>query len=233
MPNAGRSVRSPAFGMMQTQHLGFHRARDHRRRSTEAPAAPGSQSREPRQPHLTKIAVPGLAMSLMATLPGQCARDIGCRGCIGGLCRGHIDRDRHREHRPRRCTSLMRQFLLAPLVPGLLSGGVALGPTAGALVARTGTPTRLAPALHRALSATINVAPVAPAAQAHRYAAAPAAIQPVALCPHLHRTPPQDWTAPCIAGINTVAGDRPHRHRTAEGPGVVRRFPGLRCFGVA
>jgi hypothetical protein len=120
------------------------------------------------------------------------------------LDRGPIDRDRHREHRPRRCTSLMRHLLRAPLAPGLLSGGVALGPTAGALVARTGTPARLAPALHRALPGTINVAAVAPAAQAHRYAAAPAAIQPVALLPLLHRTSPQDWTAPCFTGLNAM-----------------------------
>ena len=127
----------------------------------------------------------------------------------------------------------MRHLLRAPLAPGLLSGGVALGPTAGALVARTGTPARLAPALHRALPGTINVAAVTPPAQAHRYAAAPAAIQPVALFPHLHRTPPQDWTAPCFAGINTVRKVAPTGISPLEAREFVRGFPGLRCFGVA
>ena len=39
---------------------------------------------------------------------------------------------------------------------------------------------------------------------AHRHAAAPAAIQPVALLPLLHRTPPQHWTAPGFAELNDV-----------------------------
>jgi hypothetical protein len=66
---------------------------------------------------------------------------------------------------------------------------------------------------------------IAAVADAHRHAAAPAAIQPVALLPLLHRTPPQDWTAPYITGLNALRS-LPHRHRTAGGPGVCKRVPG-------
>ncbi len=50
----------------------------------------------------------------------------------------------------------------------------------------------------------------------------------VALFPHLHRTPPQDWTAPCFAGINTVRRVAP----TGISPLEAREFltQGSRAF---
>jgi hypothetical protein len=38
----------PVFGVVQTQHLGFHRATDHPCRSTEAPTPSWTQTRERR-----------------------------------------------------------------------------------------------------------------------------------------------------------------------------------------
>jgi len=140
---------------------------------------------------------------------------------------GHIDRDRHPEHRSHRRTSLLRHFRLFPIAPGLLPSGVSPGSTTGALIPSTGTPVRGAPRLGRALPGAVNIAPIAPPADAHQHAAAPAAIQPVALLPLLHPTPPQHWTAPGCTGLNDVAEDRPHRHRTAGGPGVLN---GSRAF---
>lgn len=120
------------------------------------------------------------------------------------LDRGHIDRDRHREHRSHRCTSLLRHFLTFPITPGLLPSGVPPGSPTRTLIPGAGTPVR-GPAGHGCtLAATINVAVIAPTAQAHQHTAAPTAIQPVALLPLLHRTPPQHWTAPGCAGLNDV-----------------------------
>jgi hypothetical protein len=126
----------------------------------------------------------------------------------------------------------MRHFWLVTLAPSLLSSGVAPGPAARVLVPRTGTTARLAPALHRTLPGTINIAAIAPAADADRYPAAPAAIQPVALFPHLDAKPPQDWTAPCIAGINTVRKIAPTGITPLEAREFLTGFPGLHCFGV-
>lgn len=81
----------------------------------------------------------------------------------------------------------MRHFIELTLAPLLLPSGMAPRSTARALVAGTGTPARL-PAGHRGtLSGTKNIAAIAAPADAHRHAAAPAAIQPVALLPLLHR----------------------------------------------
>ena len=120
------------------------------------------------------------------------------------LDRGHSDRDRYGEHRSRRRTSLLRHFLLFSIAPGLLPSSVSPGATACALIARAGSPVRGAPRLGRALPGTVNIAAIAPTADAHQHAAAPAAIQPVALLPLLHPTPPQHWTAPGCAGLNDV-----------------------------
>jgi hypothetical protein len=59
-----------------------------------------------------------------------------------GLERGHIDRDRHREHRSHRRTSLLRHFPTFPIAPGLLPSGVAPGSTAGTLIPGAGAAVR-------------------------------------------------------------------------------------------
>ena len=140
---------------------------------------------------------------------------------------GHIDRDRHPEHRSHRRTSLLRHFLAFPIAPLLLPGGVAPCPAARPLIPGAGASVRGPAGDCRALAGAINIAVIAPIADAHQHAAAPAAIQPVGLLPLLHPTPPQHWTAPGCAGLNDVAEDRPHRHRTAGGPGVLN---GSRAF---
>ena len=117
---------------------------------------------------------------------------------------GHIDRDRHREHRSHRCTSLLRHFLAFTLAPLLLPSGVPLCPTARELIPGAGAPVRSPAGGCRAFARTKNIAVITRSADAHRYAAAPTAIQPVAFLPLLHRTPPQHWTAPGCAGLNDV-----------------------------
>jgi hypothetical protein len=126
----------------------------------------------------------------------------------------------------------MRHFIDLPVAPRLLPSCVAPGSTACALIARTGTPTRLAPALDCALPGTINITAVAAATDADRYPAAPAAVQPVALFPHLDAKPPQDWTAPCFTGINTVRKIAPTGIAPLEAREFLTGFPGLHCFGV-
>jgi len=127
----------------------------------------------------------------------------------------------------------MRHFIDLALAPRLLSSGVPPRSTACALVSGTGTLVRRAPGHRGTLSGAINIAAIAAAADAHRHAAAPAAIQPVALFPHLHRTPPQDWTAPCFAGINAVRKIAPTGISPLEAREFFKGFPGLHCFGVA
>jgi hypothetical protein len=120
------------------------------------------------------------------------------------LNRGHIDRDRHREHRSHRCTSPLRHFLTFPIAPGLLASRVPARSATGALIPGAGTLVRGAARLDCTLAGAINVAAIAPTADAHQHVAAPAAKQPVALFRLLHRTPPQHWTAPGCAGLNDV-----------------------------
>ena len=158
---------------------------------------------------------------------------IRSRRCIGDLERGRIDRDRHREHRHRRCTSLLRHLLALTLAPRPLPSGVLPGSTACALVAGAGTSARRAPRQCGTLPGTKNIAAIASAADAHRHAAAPAAIQPVALFPLLQRTPPQDWTAPCFTGLNAVRKIAPTGIAPLEARGFLTGFPGLHCLGVA
>jgi hypothetical protein len=55
---------------------------------------------------------------------------------------GHIDRDRHREHRPHRCTSLLRHFLKFQLAPLMLSSGVPLCSATRQLIPHAGSPVR-------------------------------------------------------------------------------------------
>jgi len=182
---------------------------------------------------MTKIAPAGNALRVAHCLGRTSEGFIRWGRCIVELDRGHIDRDRHREHRSLRCTSLMRHFIELTLAPLLLPSGMAPRSTTRALVPGTGTPARL-PAGHRGtFTGTINIAAIAAAADADRYCAAPAAVQPVALFPHLHRTPPQDWTAPCFAGINTVRKIAPTGIAPLEAREFLKGFPGLRCFGVA
>ena len=127
----------------------------------------------------------------------------------------------------------MRHFVILTLAPHLLPSGMAPGSPACALVAGTGTPARL-PAGHRGTpAATINIAAIASAADADRLAAAPAAIQPVALHSLLHRTPPQDWTAPCFARINAVRKIAPTGIAPLEAREFLTGFPGLRCLDLA
>jgi hypothetical protein len=127
----------------------------------------------------------------------------------------------------------MRHFIELTLAPCLLPSRVPPRSPTRALVARTGTTARL-PAGHRGtLPGTKNIAAIASAADAHRHAAAPAAIQPVALLPLLQRTPPQDWTAPCFAGINTVRKIAPTGIAPLEAREFLIGFPGLLCLGVA
>jgi hypothetical protein len=182
---------------------------------------------------MAKIAPPGHSLMVMLCFARRVEESIRGQRCIGELERGHIDRDRHREHQHRRCTSQMRHFIELTLAPRLLPSGMPPGSTAGALVPGAGTSVRRAPGHRGALADTINIAAIAAAADADRHAAAPAAIQPVALFPHLHRTPPQDWTAPCFAGINTVRKVAPTGISPLEAREFLTGFPGLRCFGVA
>jgi hypothetical protein len=127
----------------------------------------------------------------------------------------------------------MRHFIELTFAPPLLPSGMAPSASTRALVARTGTTTRVPAGYRSTLAGTKNIAVIAPAADAHRHAAAPAAIQPVALPPLLHRTPPLDWTAPCFAGLNAVRKIAPTGMAPLEAREFVRGFPGLRCFGVA
>lgn len=150
-----------------------------------------------------------------------------------GLDCGHIDRDRHREHRSGRCTSLLRHFLDFPVAPLLLSSGVAPSSPARELIPSAGTPVRGTAGHGCTLAGAINIAVIARIADAYQHAAAPAAIQPVALFPLLHRTPPQDWTAPCFAGINAVRKIAPTGISPLEAREFLTGFPGLHCFGVA
>jgi hypothetical protein len=153
---------------------------------------------------MTKSASSNWALSIVVTPGRRSVRLFGGATCIGYLDRGHIDRDRHREHRSPRCTSLLRHFIALTLPPGVLSGGMPPGSTRGALIAGAGAPVGGAARHGRALAGTKNIAVIARPADAHRHAAAPAAIQPVALFPLLHRTPPQHWTAPGCTGLNVV-----------------------------
>jgi hypothetical protein len=88
-----------AFGVMQTQHLGFHRATDHRSPSAEAPGPPRAQSRQQGQRRATKIAPSGIALTVAPCLSWCCEGYILCRCCIVELDHGRYDRDRHREQR--------------------------------------------------------------------------------------------------------------------------------------
>ena len=153
---------------------------------------------------MTKIAPSGNMLRVALCVGRSFKGFIRSRRCIGDLERGRIDRDRHREHQSHRCTSLLRHFVQFPLAPRLLPSGMPPGSTAGALVPGAGTSVRRAPGHRGALADTINIAAIAAAADADQHAAAPAAIQPVALFPLLHRTPPQHWTAPGCAGLNDV-----------------------------
>src|SRR5258705_11224963 len=152
---------------------------------------------------MTKIAPPNLALATMVTPRQRDGVLFWGAGCIGGLDGGHIGRDRHREQRSRRCTSLLRHFLKFPSAPGLLPSRVPAGSTAGALIPGTGTPVRGAAGHGRAPAGAVNIAAIARAADAHQHAAAPAAIQPVALLPLLHPTPPPHWATPGLAGRKT------------------------------
>src|SRR5215203_4157812 len=153
---------------------------------------------------MTKSASSNWALTLVVTPGRRSVRLFGGATCIGYLDRGHIDRDRHREHRFHRCTSLLRHFLALTLPPCVLSSGMAPRSTRGALIAGASAPVGGAARHGRALGGTKNIAVIARPADAHRHVAAPTAIQPVALLPLLHRTPPQHWTAPGCTGLNAV-----------------------------
>jgi hypothetical protein len=153
---------------------------------------------------MAKIAPAGRLYTTVLGLAGcleGCIRDARC---IGELDHGHIDRDRHREHRSRRRTSLMRHFIELTLPPLSLPGRMPVRPATRALVAGAGAAVRGAAGNGCALPGAIQIAVIAPIADAHQHAAATAAIQPVALLPVLHPTPPQHWTAPGRAGLNDV-----------------------------
>jgi hypothetical protein len=153
---------------------------------------------------MAKSASSNLALTIVVTPGRRSARLCGGTACIGHLDRGHIDRDRHPEHRAQRCTSLLRHFLALTLPPCVLSSGMPPGSTRGALIAGAGAPVGGAARYGRALAGTKNVAVIARPTDAHRHAAAPAAIQPVALFALLHRTPHRHWTAPGCTGLNAV-----------------------------
>jgi hypothetical protein len=159
-------------------------------------------------------------------------RLFGGARCKGGLDRGHIDRDRHREHRPHRRTSLLRHFLKFPIAPGLLPSRVPARSTAGALIPGARTPVRGTAGDCGALPGAINVAVIARSTDAHQYVAAPTAIQPVAFLPLLHRTPPQHWTAPGCAGLNDVRKIAPTGIAPLKARGFLIGSPGLLCLGV-
>ena len=169
----------------------------------------------------------------MVTRRRRSAPLFGCARCIAGLDRGHIDRDRHREHRCHRRTSLLRHFLPFTLAPLLLPSGVPPCSTARALIPGAGASVRGAAGYCRALAGAKKIAVIARSANAHRHAAAPAAIQPVALLPLLHRTPPQHWTAPGCARLNDVRKIAPTGIAPLEAREFLTGFPGLLCLGVA
>jgi len=153
---------------------------------------------------MAKIAPSDLARSVVVALRHRHGNGFRFGRFIGRLDCGHIDRDRHREHRPHRCTSLLRHFLKFPIAPGLLPSGVSPGSTTGALIPSAGASVRRSARDCRALAGAINIAVITLTADADQHAAAPAAVQPVALLPLLHPTPPQHWTAPGCAGLNDV-----------------------------
>ena len=153
---------------------------------------------------MAKIAPSGLAPPPVVALRHRHGHGFSFGRFIGRLDCGHIDRDRHREHRSHRCTSLLRHFLKFPLAPRLLPSGVPARSTTGALIPGASTPVRGAAGHGCTLAGAKNIAVIARSADAHRYIAAPTAIQPVAFLPLLHRTPPQHWTAPGCAGLNDV-----------------------------
>lgn len=153
---------------------------------------------------MAKIASSDLAFSVVLTLRRQSGHGFRFCGFIGMLDRGHIDRDRHREHPPNRCTSLLRHFLKFPITPGLLPSGVSPGSTTRALIPGAGASVRRSARDRCALASAIDIAVIARIADADQHAAAPAAIQPVGLLPLLHPTPPQHWTAPGCTGLNGV-----------------------------
>ena len=134
----------PAFGVMQTAAppLPSSRVIIDAAQSKPHPRRVRRPS-ERRQRCMAKIAPPGLAWSVVVTPRRQeRARVQIWRGASAVLDRGHIDRNRHREHRSHRCTSLLRHFLLFPIAPGLLPSSVSPGSTAGALIPRAGSPVR-------------------------------------------------------------------------------------------
>ena len=153
---------------------------------------------------MAKIAPSDLAWSVAVARRRRSGRGFRFRRFIGMLDCGHIDRDRHREHRSHRRTSLLRHFLDFPIAPGLLPSGVSPGSTTGALIPSAGASVRRSARDCRALAGAINIAVIACIADADKHAAAPAAIQPVGLLPLLHPTPPQHWTAPGCTGLNGV-----------------------------
>jgi len=153
---------------------------------------------------MAKIAPSGLAPPPVVALRHRHGHGFSFGRFIGRLDCGHIDLNRHREHRRHRRTSLLRHFLKFPITPGLLPSGVSPGSTTGALISRTGSPIRGTAGHGSTLARAIHIAVIARIADAHQHAAAPAAIQPVALLPLLHPTPPQHWTAPGCAGLNDV-----------------------------
>ena len=78
------------------------------------------------------FAVASQALTIVVTPGRRSARLFGGTACIGHLDHGHIDRDRHREHRFHRCTSLLRHFIALTLPPCVLSSGMPSGPVGSA-----------------------------------------------------------------------------------------------------
>jgi hypothetical protein len=89
---------------------------------------------------MTKIAPSSLALTTIVTPWRRDDRLFGGAGCIGGLDRGHIGRDRHGEHRSHRRTSLLRHFIALTLPPCPLSSCMPPGSTTGTLIPAAGTP---------------------------------------------------------------------------------------------
>jgi hypothetical protein len=110
-----------------------------------------------------------------------------------------------------------------PRPPFPLARRVPVCTAATALIPRPGFSPTPAPLLPRAIPGAVPLAVIAVAANAHRYAAAPALVCPERSLSHRNAIPMQDWTMPCDACIKEPWSCLPHApHRR---PGVDRQIP--------
>lgn len=91
---------------------------------------------------MARVTPSGLTRPVAIARRRRSGHGFGYGRCMVGLDRGQIDRDRHREHRSRRCTSLSCHFLVFPIAPLPLPSGVPPCPATRELIPRAGAPIR-------------------------------------------------------------------------------------------